>query len=88
MFDEGMFDFDNDGKLDINEKAVAFATFMRILEEAENGTAGTETSIDDSDEVEDDLADADLEMSELEMMDDELAAELEDSEFDMDDYDF
>ena len=101
MFDKGlfggMFDFNNDGKLDSFEKAAEFATFMHIVDETEKDnvssgiTFGSSLSIDDDDidEVDEALSSVGLDRFDLEMMDDDERAEaLEDAGLDPDDFDF
>lgn len=101
MFDKGlfggMFDFNNDGKLDSFEKAAEFATFMHIVDETEKANAssgstfGSSLSIDDDDidEVDEALSSVGLDRFDLEMMDDDERAEaLEDAGLDPDDFDF
>ena len=101
MFDKGLFggifDFNNDGKLDSFEKAAEFATFMHIVDETEkadtssSSTFGSSLSIDDEDldEVDEALSSVGLDRFDLEMMDeDERAEALEDAGLDPEDFDF
>lgn len=85
MFDKGLFgglfDLDRDGKTDSFEKAAELAAFMHIVNESENE--------DENDEAEEFLADAGLDLSDLELMDDDERTEaLEDAGLDPDDFDF
>lgn len=77
MFDKGffggIFDFNNDGKLDSLERAADFGMFMNMLDFAK----------------EDELASAGLDVGELDLMDeDERISAIEDVGLDPDDFDF
>lgn len=77
MFDKGffggMFDFNNDGKLDSLERAVDFDMFMNMIDSAQK----------------DELAFAGLDMDELDLMDeDERISEIEVAGLDPNDFDF
>ena len=92
----GLFDFNNDGKLDSFEQAAEFATVMHFAEESQkqndnsNYSSGNFYSYtDDTDETEQMLSDAGLDMLDLELMDDdERTQALEDAGLDPDDFDF
>lgn len=81
MFDKGifggMFDFNNDGKLDIFEQAADFGMFMHMMEDSEKQEKAAEISA------------AGIDLDDLEFMDDDERREaLEDAGFDPDDFDF
>ena len=102
MFDKGlfggMFDFNNDGKMDSFERAAEFGFFMHMMDEAEkadksravgstngcgySGFGGT-TGLEDA------LDDAGIDAFDFELMsDDERAEALSDAGYDIDDFDF
>lgn len=69
----GIFDFNNDGKLDGLERAADFGMFMNMVDSAK----------------EDELESAGLDMGELDLMDeDERISVIEDAGLDPDDFDF
>lgn len=69
----GIFDFNNDGKLDGLERAADFGMFMNMVDSAK----------------EDELESAGLDMGELDLMDeDERISAIEDAGLDPDDFDF
>ena len=69
----GIFDFNNDGKLDGLERATDFGMFMNMIDSAK----------------EDELESAGLDIDELDLMDeDERISAIEDSGLDPDDFDF
>jgi hypothetical protein len=77
MFDkgffDGMFDFNDDGKLDSLERAADFGMFMNMIDSAQK----------------DELASAGLDMDELDLMDeDERISAIEDAGLDPNDFDF
>lgn len=77
MFDkgffDGMFDFNDDGKLDSLERAADFGMFMNMIDSAPK----------------DELASAGLDMDELDLMDeDERISAIEDAGLDPNDFDF
>lgn len=77
MFDKGffggMFDFNNDGKLDSIERSADFGMFMNMIDSAQK----TE------------LASTGLDMDELDLMDeDERISAIEDAGLDPNDFDF
>lgn len=77
MFDKGffggMFDFNNDGKLDCLERAVDFDMFMNMIDSAQK----------------DELASAGLDMDKLDLMDeDERISAIEVAGLDPNDFDF
>lgn len=81
MFDKGifggMFDFNNDGKLDIFEQAADFGMFMHMMEDSEKQEKVAEISA------------AGIDLDDLEFMDDDERREaLEDAGLDPDDFDF
>lgn len=81
MFDKGifggMFDFNNDGKLDIFEQAADFGMFMHMMEDSEKQEKAAEISA------------AGIDLNDLEFMDDDERREaLEDAGLDPDDFDF
>lgn len=81
MFDKGifgdMFDFNNDGKLDIFEQAADFGMFMHMMEDSEKQEKAAEISA------------AGIDLDDLEVMDDDERREaLEDAGLDPDDFDF
>jgi hypothetical protein len=93
MFDDkgffnGLFDFNNDGKLDAFERAADFAAFQELVsdnEETDTSDFEQDTFTDESDEI---LA-SDLDYDELEYMDeDERNDLLEEMGLDPEDYDF
>lgn len=81
MFDKGffggLFDFNNDGKLDTFEQAADFGMFMHMMAESEKQ------------EKADEISAAGLDLDELEFMDDDERREaMEDAGLDPDDFDF
>ena len=81
MFDKGifggMFDFNNDGKLDMFEQAADFGMFMHMMEDSEKQEKAAEISA------------AGIDLDDLEFMDDDERREaLEDAGLDPDDFDF
>ena len=81
MFDKGffggLFDFNNDGKLDTFEQAADFGMFMHMMDESEKQ------------EKADEISAAGLDLGELEFMDDDERREaMEDAGLDPDDFDF
>jgi len=69
----GIFDFNNDGKLEGLERAADFGMFMNMVDSAK----------------EDELESAGLDMGELDLMDeDERISAIEDAGLDPDDFDF
>ena len=93
MFDDkgffnGLFDLNNDGKLDAFERAVDFAAFQELTSDEED----VDTSDFEQEEVSDDLDEisaAGLDYDDLEFMDeDERKDLLEEAGLDPDDYDF
>ena len=77
MFDKGffggMFEFNNDGKLDSIERSADFGMFMNMIDSAQK----------------DELASAGLDMDELDLMDeDERISAIEDAGLDPNDFDF
>lgn len=92
----GLFDFNHDGKLDCFEQAAEFSTIMHFAEESQKQSDNSNDSscnfysyTDDTDETEQMLSDAGLDMLDLELMDDdERTRTLEDAGLDPDDFDF
>ena len=81
MFDKGffggLFDFNNDGKLDTFEQAADFGMFMHMMDESEKQ------------EKADEIFTAGLDLDDLEFMDDDERREaLEDAGLDPDDFGF
>lgn len=81
MFDKGffggLFDFNNDGKLDTFEQAADFGMFMHMMDESEKQQKADEISV------------AGLDLDDLEFMDDDERREaMEDVGLDPDDFDF
>lgn len=81
MFDKGffggLFDFNNDGKLDTFEQAADFGMFMHMMDESEKQQKADEISV------------AGLDLDDLEFMDDDERREaMEDAGLDPDDFDF
>lgn len=99
-FFSGMFDFNEDGKLDSFERAADFAVFVNLTseneEQEEESSTGSifssSTSVDDEEVDDDDEYDfkgTGYSVDELEMMDDDERNEiLLDAGLDVDDYDF
>lgn len=80
-----MYDFDEDGKLDVYEEAVAFDEYDRQLDDEADSSDDYE---DEEDELEEALELAGLDRYDLEGMDeDERREALEDAGLDPDDYD-
>lgn len=79
----GLFDFNNDGKLDSFERTMDFMAFDKMVN-------GSECLSDDEDEdLVDEIESAGLDYDELSFMDeDERREALEDAGLDPDDYDF
>lgn len=96
MFDKGlfggMFDFNGDGKPDSFEKAAEFSFFMEMMSESKKSTDNTSNVSSDSfnsADIEDALDDAEIDMLDFELMDDDERAEaLADAGYDIDDFDF
>lgn len=89
-----MFDFNHDGKLDAFERTMEFAYWEELGREDES-SSDYENDDDydlefmDSDEIQEELEDAGLDLDDLEFMDpDERREALEDAGLDPDDYDF
>ena len=79
----GLFDFNNDGKLDSFERTMDFMAFSEMMEETES------TSEDEDDLILSEIELAGLDYDELSYMDeDERRETLEDAGLDPDDYDF
>ena len=79
-----MFDFDDNGELDVGEKAMQFQFIDDMINEDQN-----EDELSDDEEVEEALGLAGYDMSDLEDMDeDELADALDEAGLDMDDLDW
>ena len=73
----GLFDFNNDGKLDTFEQAADFGMFMHMMDESEKQQKADEISA------------AGLDLDDLEFMDDDERREaMEDVGLDPDDFDF
>lgn len=100
MFDKGlfggMFDFNNDGKMDSFEKAAEFGFFMHMMDEAEKSNKESKSSTSGgygysgfggTTELEDALDDAGIDAYDFELMsDDERAEALSDAGYDIDDF--
>ena len=100
MFDKGlfggMFDFNNDGKMDSFERAVEFGFFMHMMDEAEKSNKKSTSSTSGgygysgfggTTELEDALDDAGIDAYDFELMsDDERAEALSDAGYDIDDF--
>lgn len=89
MFDKGffggLFDFNNDGKLDGFEQAADHLAFMSMMEQSEK----EDVSSFGVDIDEDEITAAGLDYFDLELMDeDERIETLEDAGLDPDDFDF
>lgn len=102
MFDKGlfggMFDFNNDGKMDSFERAAEFGFFMHMMDESEKSNKECKSSTSGgygysgfggTTELEDALDDAGIDAYDFELMsDDERAEALSDAGYDIDDFDF
>ena len=93
MFDDkgffnGLFDLNNDGKLDAFERSADFAAFQELTRDEEYGDASDFEQVEDADDLFE-LSAAGLDYDDLEYMDeDERNDLLEEAGLDPDDYDF
>lgn len=79
----GLFDFNNDGKLDTFERTMDFMAFDKMVNESEF------LSDDEDEDIVEEIESAGLDYDELAFMDeDEKREALEDAGLDPDDYDF
>lgn len=79
----GLFDFNNDGKLDSFERTMDFMAFDKMVNASEG------LSDDEDEDIVEEIESAGLDYDELEFMDeDERREALEDAGLDPDDYDF
>lgn len=79
----GLFDFNNDGKLDTFERTMDFMAFHEMMNESDG------SSDDEDEDLVDEIESAGLDYDELSFMDeDERREALEDAGLDPDDYDF